>query len=280
MWEGEISSTAKGKATQLLSGVLIPSCGILLKRGWQVSTNCMWNKLSSLNAAPGAGLPSILTWPSPQPFRAQRAFPRLSGFIFSYRNYVNSILGSHEGDPEQLNGVLLRSRRRTFVPTKVAIIDNGILSISRVPADTPSSINGKAHKGKSKSTATKGMQPAMGSIKEKHQSTSQAYTNGAPVQDPLGTDDESKKASGKRHRDRFSGGGTLWSRIKDGQSFVDDEHRVSPWMFASDPHGTQMANLICALDPACELYVAKATDGNKYGTSSERVVRVRSPCLH
>lgn len=124
------------------------------------------------------------------------------------------------------------------------------------------------------------MQPTMGSIKENHEPTNQAYKDGAPIQDLLGTDDESKTASGKRRRDRFSGGGTLWSRVKDGQSFVDDEHRVSPWMFASDPHGTQMANLICALDPACELYVAKATDGNNYGTSPERVVRVRSPCFH
>jgi len=75
-------------------------------------------------------------------------------------------------------------------------------------------------------------------------------------------------------RDRTKGHGTLWSRIKEGKSFVDDDYRVSPWLFASDPHGTQMANLICSLDPACELYVAKVTDGNNFGISPERVISV------
>ncbi|EHK20707.1 uncharacterized protein TRIVIDRAFT_153866 [Trichoderma virens Gv29-8] len=54
---------------------------------------------------------------------------------------------------------------------------------------------------------------------------------------------------------------TLWSRIKKGQSFVGEGSRVSSWLFASDPHGTQMANLICAIDPWCDLYVAKVTEG-------------------
>ena len=66
---------------------------------------------------------------------------------------------------------------------------------------------------------------------------------------------------------------TLWSRIEDGRSFVDDDFRVSPWLFASDPHGTQMANLICAIDPLCQLYVAKVTDG-RYGITPQRVARV------
>ena len=73
------------------------------------------------------------------------------------------------------------------------------------------------------------------------------------------------------HRARHE---TLWSRVKEGRSFVDDDFRISPWLFASDPHGTQIANLICALDPTCQLFVAKATEGNKYGTSAERVVSV------
>ncbi|KAL6894696.1 peptidase S8/S53 domain-containing protein [Trichoderma evansii] len=64
----------------------------------------------------------------------------------------------------------------------------------------------------------------------------------------------------------------LWSRIKDGCSFVDDNSRLSSWLFASNPHGTQMANLICAIDPWCDLYVAKVTEG-RYGISPERVTK-------
>ena len=66
---------------------------------------------------------------------------------------------------------------------------------------------------------------------------------------------------------------TLWSRIKGGRSFVDDNSRVSPWLFASDPHGTQMANVICAIDPWCELYVAKVAE-SRLGITPERVARV------
>ncbi|QYT03731.1 Peptidase_S8 domain-containing protein [Trichoderma simmonsii] len=65
---------------------------------------------------------------------------------------------------------------------------------------------------------------------------------------------------------------TLWSRIKGGKSFVEDSSRVSPWLFASNPHGTQMANLICAIDPWCDLYVAKVTDGQA-GIMPARVTR-------
>ncbi|KAM4054821.1 subtilase family protein [Hirsutella rhossiliensis] len=55
----------------------------------------------------------------------------------------------------------------------------------------------------------------------------------------------------------------LWPRIKDGQSFVDDASRLGSWLFASDPHGTQMANLMCAIDPYCDLYVAKIVEGRE-----------------
>lgn len=68
---------------------------------------------------------------------------------------------------------------------------------------------------------------------------------------------------------------TLWSRIKGGKSFVEDSNRVSPWLFASNPHGTQMANLICAVDPLCDLYVAKVTEG-RAGIMPARVTRVCS----
>ncbi|KAF7557998.1 hypothetical protein G7Z17_g284 [Cylindrodendrum hubeiense] len=55
----------------------------------------------------------------------------------------------------------------------------------------------------------------------------------------------------------------LWPRIKEGHSFVDNASRLPSWLFASDPHGTQMANLICAIDPHCELYVAKIVEGRQ-----------------
>jgi hypothetical protein len=65
----------------------------------------------------------------------------------------------------------------------------------------------------------------------------------------------------------------LLSRVKDGCSFVDDHSKLGSWLFASDPHGTQMANLICAIDPLCDLYVAKVTE-DKYGITKDRVARV------
>jgi hypothetical protein len=68
---------------------------------------------------------------------------------------------------------------------------------------------------------------------------------------------------------------TLWSWIKGGKSFVDDDSQGSSWLFASDPHGTQMANLICALDPGCELYIAKVAD-DRFGITPERVSKVSS----
>nr|CDP29054.1 Putative serine protease [Podospora anserina S mat+] len=79
-------------------------------------------------------------------------------------------------------------------------------------------------------------------------------------------DDENPEDGEKQAR-------TLWSRVQSGRSFVDDEGQVSPWMFASDPHGTQMANLICAIDPLCKLYITKVTDSNKYGITPQRVAK-------
>ena len=68
----------------------------------------------------------------------------------------------------------------------------------------------------------------------------------------------------------------LWRRIKEGRTFVVPDCKASPWLFASDPHGTQMANLICAIDPNCELYVAKVGEG-QYGIFASRVCKVNSP---
>lgn len=40
-------------------------------------------------------------------------------------------------------------------------------------------------------------------------------------------------------------------------SFFHPDGSESPWWHADDPHGTQMANLIAAIDPRCALYIAR-----------------------
>lgn len=130
-----------------------------------------------------------------------------------------------------------------FRPTKIAIIDNGILSISPVVAD--GLVNRKV----------KGERVLSFETDDDEDDAEHDHTrHGLPT-------------SPKEYR-------TLWSRIKEGRSFVDDDYQLSPWLFASHPHGTQMANLICAIDPRCELYVAKVTDGDRYGINPKRLARV------
>lgn len=65
-------------------------------------------------------------------------------------------------------------------------------------------------------------------------------------------------------------------RIKDAESFVSKGQDKEPWYFATAPHGTQMANLICAIDPNCELYVVKAAVSNNEGITAKRVKQVSS----
>ncbi|KAK5991372.1 Subtilisin DY-like protein [Cladobotryum mycophilum] len=58
----------------------------------------------------------------------------------------------------------------------------------------------------------------------------------------------------------------LAQRVRAGTSFVrtgDDHEQV--WWHASEPHGTQMARLICSIDPTCELYVAKVAETRSAG---------------
>lgn len=160
--------------------------------------------------------------------RAERAVPKLSRFIKGYQTYVRDIV---------------REDSVTFRPTRVAVIDNGILSISPL-VDTPSAISNAANIFET---------PSALNLTE-----SSDITSIAPNGYQTGKDGEYK---------------TLWSRIKKGRSFVDDESRVSSWLFASDPHGTQMANLICAIDPCCDLYVAKVAEGRS-GIIPARVERV------
>lgn len=123
----------------------------------------------------------------------------------------------------------------------MAIIDNGVLSVPP-HASGPQS---KIQKGARPGTAVSNIGTASVGGKE------EKYLRPSPSQE-------------------FR---TLWSRIKDGSSFVIFDDRVSPWMFASDPHGTQMANLICAIDPGCEIYVAKVTE-RRHGILPRRVADV------
>lgn len=62
-------------------------------------------------------------------------------------------------------------------------------------------------------------------------------------------------------------------RIVRGVSFVEEDGKESPWYFPLDPHGTQMANLICAIDPRCELFVARIA-GRRSGITPEIVAKV------
>lgn len=174
--------------------------------------------------------------------RAQRAFPKLAQFIINYRSLV--------------------LKRTDFQPTKVAIIDNGIMSMSPVYYDRGSR--------KSKAHDSNGLSAADAKLASAAESDAEADADADDVNDAEGVSGpQSDKSRGYR---------TLWSRIKEGCSFVDDDYQLSPWLFASHPHGTQMANLICALDPACQLYVAKVTDGT-YGITPYRVAKVSFPQL-
>ncbi|KAI0444581.1 hypothetical protein F4803DRAFT_511204 [Xylaria telfairii] len=60
------------------------------------------------------------------------------------------------------------------------------------------------------------------------------------------------------------------SQVVKGKSFLADGYRLGSWSFASDLHGTQMANLICAIDPHCGILVPKVTEG-RYGVDAGRL---------
>lgn len=66
-------------------------------------------------------------------------------------------------------------------------------------------------------------------------------------------------------------------QVKDGKSFVERKGEKDPWWHATDPHGTQMASLICAIDPCSDLYIAKVTESTSSGVNMNRVAKVRAP---
>ena len=65
-----------------------------------------------------------------------------------------------------------------------------------------------------------------------------------------------------------------------GRSFIEDQLKEyeyqSHWHTVTHPHGTQMAYLICNVDPYCELYVAKVCVGID-DVDVPPVVEVRAP---
>ncbi|KAK3307832.1 uncharacterized protein B0T15DRAFT_86228 [Chaetomium strumarium] len=166
---------------------------------------------------------------------AQRVAPQLSQFIRSYRMLAHT---RRQEDPN-----------KGFMPIKVAIIDNGILSIAPKAQDKLRAASGVGKEQRPKSGSTK---------------------------DQPNNQDNANRPAGKENSSsdwaEFFGDNSLSSRIELGCSFVGETAKLSPWSFASNPHGTQMANLICAIDPLCKLYVAKVADGMS-GIKPERVAR-------
>ncbi|KAK0721138.1 hypothetical protein B0H67DRAFT_578208 [Lasiosphaeris hirsuta] len=55
--------------------------------------------------------------------------------------------------------------------------------------------------------------------------------------------------------------------IERGVSYVKADtgsaDRILPWWMVSDPHGTQMASLVSAVNPWCRLYIARVGKGRR-----------------
>ncbi|KAF4545351.1 uncharacterized protein LTHEOB_5184 [Lasiodiplodia theobromae] len=130
--------------------------------------------------------------------------------------------------------------RTSYTRTKVALIDSGVVLVS-----------GKAKTKIQAQTA------------ERKRETTQGKES---MIEEVGGDET--EAIIKSH----SSANDLASRVVDGKSFVntgDDEEQV--WWHASEPHGTQMARLICSIDPCCKLHVVKVTETRNSGISANTV---------
>ncbi|KAK0610020.1 hypothetical protein B0T17DRAFT_585395 [Bombardia bombarda] len=187
---------------------------------------------------------------------AKRAFPKLSHFILSYRALVSRIV-----EPAK------------FTPTKIAIIDNGIMSISPAPYDSRRDLKRSQNTGPTRRDNAADIpylrQQDRNGTQATHNHPQDAETSAAETDDD---ENESGDSGNPTRLGESKSNQTLWSRIEQGRSFVDNDFQLSPWLFASDPHGTQMANLICAMDPACRIYVAKVMDG-RAGINPDRVAK-------
>lgn len=144
--------------------------------------------------------------------------------------------------------ILTKKRENSFRPTKVAILDNGILSVS------PTSSHDKEIAG----------------FANRMETTARAQNNRNETPVERAT---SASTDNAEQPDQSGGRRALLQCIKEGRSFVDGNSRLSPWLFASNPHGTQMANLLCAIDPFCELYVGRVAEEGT-GITSKRVAQV------
>lgn len=173
--------------------------------------------------------------------RAHKITPRLANFLKNLREFA----------PKRENDL-----GQKFRQTRVAIIDNGILSITPISNDKAREIK----EGKNKDKAENRASITTPAAKVESSSPNGQDTNTAGLE--ANQEDENPR------RDR-----SLRSRIKGGQSFMYDGSKAYPWLFASDSHGTQMANLICAMDPFCDLYVARVAEG-KYGITPDRAAEV------
>ncbi|RWA06780.1 hypothetical protein EKO27_g8322 [Xylaria grammica] len=144
---------------------------------------------------------------------AKRAVPKVSPFILKYRNHVYDMI----------------SRKEPFRPTRIAVIDNGIMNIDPL-----------------------------------------TYISESPSQQTPGpTKAKGEMENAANDLNQCQGG---FHRVVKGQSFVDENYTMGSWSFSSDPHGSQMMNLICAIDPCCEIYVAKVVEG-RHGIVPERLAR-------
>ncbi|KAK4081591.1 uncharacterized protein Triagg1_2332 [Trichoderma aggressivum f. europaeum] len=85
-----------------------------------------------------------------------------------------------------------------------------------------------------------------------------------------------EEAEGKGEKERKKGkssGSVLAQRIVEGISLVGRDNEEQPWWHATEPHGTQMATLICSINPFCDLYVVKVAESNASGVTGPNVAK-------
>jgi hypothetical protein len=167
--------------------------------------------------------------------------------------------------------------RKTDTPKiKVALLDNGVLSVDVkhhngkvIPDDraAPQLLSSTAAESSGTVPQSDGREPSI----------SQPVFHGAINGDNVTTAHEdlvdlTQGPNTLRPRRGQDKDGVSY-RIKAGSTFVEQDGKQSPWYFPSDPHGTQMASLICAIDPRCELFVARIGD-RRSGITAETVAKV------
>lgn len=139
----------------------------------------------------------------------------------------------------------------------MAILDNGVFSVAPVaPGPVPN-------------------RKAMNDQMSHNASATNAGANGVAddTRGKTGSGGKPSRPESSEHRKSGEEDYSLRSRIETGRSFVESRSKFCPWQFPSDPHGTQMANLICAIDPSCKIYVARvAEDASGYSNKAVKKV--------